>query len=316
MQQLFGTIARVAATSATVLITGESGSGKEVVAQAIHGASPRSHKAFVPVNCAALPESLIENELFGHERGAFTGASDRQIGRIEAAHGGTLFLDEIGELPTSMQAKLLRVLEEHRLRRLGGKSDIEVDARIIAATNRSPEKAIAEGKLRQDLFYRLNVFHFRLPALRDRKEDIPTLAAALLESLSRRLGRRASSLDDRVLQRLIDYDWPGNVRELRNVLERALILAGDREIDVCDLPGNLRPKSPAPSPPMVPDPRHPHVVLPVGVSLRAAERALIEATMAQTDGNRQKTARILGLSLKTIHMKLKQYRADQSESTG
>jgi DNA-binding NtrC family response regulator len=309
MQEVFSLIRRVAPSKATVLISGESGTGKELVARGIHASSPRHDAPFVALNCAALPETLIESELFGHEKGAFTGAAERRLGRIELAHGGTLFLDEIGELPPAMQAKLLRVLEDSRVQRLGGKGEVEVDVRILAATNRPPQKAVKEGKLREDLYYRLNVFHIALPPLRERKEDVPLLVQAFLASLKQKHDRPTSQVEPVVMERLQQYHWPGNVRELRNVLERALILAGEGSITMAHLPSSLGPvHTPAPS--EAPVVEAGKLTVALGTSLYEAEKALILATLAYTQHNRRRTAEILGLSLKTIQIKLKEYRSE------
>ena len=316
MQEIFATIRQVAPSKATVLITGESGTGKELVARAIHTSSPRKDYPFVALNCAALPETLIESELFGHEKGAFTGATERRLGRIELAHGGTLFLDEIGELPPNMQAKLLRVLEDSKVQKLGSKGEVEVDVRILAATNRSPQKAVAEGKLREDLYYRLNVFQLLLPPLRERKDDIPLLVSGLLETLKKKHDRPAKEVEPEVMDRFLQYSWPGNVRELRNVLERAVILSGDGPITTAVLPQGLGLAAPGPA--EAPSQAGPGTLtLNLGTTLYDAEKALILATLNHTKNNRQRTATILGLSLKTIQIKLKEYRAgDAQDSPG
>src|SRR5712692_8814076 len=225
MQEVMSLIGLVAPSTASVLIAGESGTGKELAARTIHQLSPRSSKPFVAVNCAAIPETLMESEIFGHEKGAFTGAVERRVGCFELADEGTLLLDEIGEMPIATQAKLLRVLEDSRVRRLGGKTEMPVDVRIIAATNRPPEEAIESKSLREDLYYRLNVFHIPLPPLRKRKEDIPAIAAALIEQIDKREGSQVADLHPEALELLQNYDWPGNVRELRNVIERSVIVA-------------------------------------------------------------------------------------------
>src|SRR6476646_798457 len=230
MKEVFSIIRQVAPTTASVLISGESGTGKELVARAIHTLSARSAGPFVAVNCAALPESLMESELFGHEKGAFTGAVERRAGCFEQAQNGTLLLDEIGDMPIGTQAKLLRVIEESKVRRLGGATDIPISVRVLAATNRQPQKAIEEKHLREDLYYRLNVFHISLPPLRDRKEDIPSIATAMIRDLNRKHGCRVTHLSQEVLATLAAGAWPGNVRELRNQVERAVIMAGDGEI--------------------------------------------------------------------------------------
>ena len=225
MQEVFTLIQQVAPSRAAVLITGESGTGKELAARAIHELSPRSAAPFVAINCAAMPDTLIESELFGHEKGSFTGAVERRIGCFELAQNGTVLLDEIGDMPSATQAKLLRVLEDQRVRRLGGKTEIQLDVRVIASTNAPLESAIREGRFREDLFYRLNVFPIPMPALRDRKEDIPILVTALLDVINRKHGTRVADATPEALDRLMAHSWPGNVRELRNVVERAAILA-------------------------------------------------------------------------------------------
>jgi len=308
MQQVYSLIRQVAPSKAAVLITGESGTGKELVARAIHQLSDRSSGPLVAINCAALPETLIESELFGHEKGAFTGALERRLGCFELAQGGTLFLDEIAEMPVTTQAKLLRVLEDSRVRRLGGKQEIEVDVRIIAATNRRPEQALAEGKLRQDLYYRLNVFHIHLPPLRERLSDLPLLVEALIAELNRKHGLRVIGVAPDAMRCLEQYSWPGNVRELRNVLERGMILAREGWLTRAHLPPELT-GTPAPSAqPSVPAGEA--VILPVGVTLEEAEKALILATLEHTKNNKTRAAAILGISLKTLFNKLKEYRHD------
>src|SRR5579885_2888228 len=224
MQEIFRLIEMVAPSTASVLITGASGTGKELVARTIHEQSNRANKPFVAINCAAIPETLIESEIFGHERGAFTGAIERRTGCFELAEGGTLLLDEIGEMPVATQAKLLRVLEDRKLRRLGSKSETTVDVRVLAATNKTPEEAVARGELRNDLYYRLNVFNIHMPPLREHKEDIPDLVQSLLADMSSKHGRRVAAVSEAVLNALRNYTWPGNVRELRNTLERAVIV--------------------------------------------------------------------------------------------
>src|SRR3984893_1557713 len=225
MQEIFALLQQAGPSKACVLITGESGTGKEMVARTIHALSPRRQGPFVAINCAALPETLIESELFGHEKGSFTGASERRAGCFEVAQHGTLLLDEIGEMPMQTQAKLLRILEDSKVRRLGGRTEFEVDVRVVAATNKVPEQAVQSGQLREDLYYRLNVFHVHLPALRERRDDIPKIAEALMGDLQRKHECRVSDISPTVLERLYRHEWPGNVRELRNVLERAVIVA-------------------------------------------------------------------------------------------
>jgi transcriptional regulator with GAF, ATPase, and Fis domain len=225
LQKVLDRVNRVAPTDATVLIWGETGTGKELIARAIHSTSARAEKPFIKINCAALPAGLVESELFGHERGAFSGAIQRRIGRFELAHGGTIFLDEIGEVPKDVQVKLLRVLQEREFERVGGGQTIKCDVRVIAATNRLLEKAIQEGEFRADLYYRLNVFPINMPALRERREDIPLLVQFFAQKYGPRVGRRIESVDAQTLERLSTYPWPGNIRELENIIERALILS-------------------------------------------------------------------------------------------
>jgi DNA-binding NtrC family response regulator len=304
MKEVFSLIQQVAPTTASVFISGESGTGKELVARAIHRLSPRNGGPFVAVNCAALPDTLVESELFGHERGSFTGAVERRAGCFEQAHNGTLFLDEIGEMPIGTQAKLLRVIEESKVRRLGGKSDMPFAVRVLAATNRAPEDAIRNNRLREDLFYRLNVFHICLPPLRDRKQDIPSIAAALIVDLNKKHGCRVTNLSPDVLQRFHTSSWPGNVRELRNVIERAVILTGEGEIQLGHLPG-----APAQSP------RHGAqqngseglLQMAVGARMEDVEEAYIRLTLKYTNDNKTRAAELLGLSLRTLHNRILAY---------
>jgi DNA-binding NtrC family response regulator len=286
---------RAAATDATVLITGASGTGKELLARRIHNRSKRADRPFVPVNSAAIPDNLAESELFGHEKGAFTGADKRRIGRFEQADGGTLFLDEVGELPQMVQAKLLRVLEERMIERVGGSTPVEVNIRLVAATNRELEREVESGRFREDLFYRLNVMRLELAPLRNRPGDLELLTPALLEMLAPRLGVAAKSLSDETMNRLKVHTWPGNVRELRNVLERALIVATGDQISPVDLPElggpAVRPAATAPAP----------------VSLVDRERRAILETLEQTGGHREKAADLLGVSVRTLYSRLKDY---------
>lgn len=307
MQELFGFLQQLAPSTANVLITGESGTGKEVVARAIHTLSPRAKQPFVAINCAALPESLIESELFGHEKGAFTGALERRAGCFELAHRGTLLLDEIGEMPIATQAKLLRVLEDGKLRRLGAKNELEVDVRIVAATNRQLEDGIRAGTFREDLYYRLNVFRLELPPLRDRLDDLPLLAEALLAQMNGKHNLKVTGLDEHALLALRRRAWPGNIRELRNVLERASILAGEGLIR----PVHLGPASGLASPPPTQlDPES--ILLRVGTTVEEAEKQLILKTLEHTNNNKTRAAEILSVSLKTLHNKLKLYGGDTS----
>ncbi len=246
MREIFGLIEQIAPSNVHVLITGESGTGKELVARTLHELSPRKAKPFVGVNCAAIPETLIESEIFGHEKGAFTGAAERRAGCFELAAGGSLLLDEIGEMPNATQAKLLRVLEERKLRRLGARNEQDVDVRVLAATNRDPNTAVAEGHLRADLFYRLNVFNIHMPPLRDHMEDLPAMAEAMLGQMNQKHSRRVSGVAPSMLDRMMAYNWPGNARELRNTIERAVILCPDgAPLDVGHLPPGFAKPQPA-----------------------------------------------------------------------
>jgi DNA-binding NtrC family response regulator len=303
MQEIFGLVEMVAPSSASVLITGESGTGKELVARTIHDMSPRKNKPFVAINCAAVPETLIESEIFGHEKGAFTGALERRAGCFELAEEGTLLLDEIGEMPIATQAKLLRVLEDRKLRRLGSKVETEVDVRVIAATNRIPEQAVASGQLRGDLYYRLNVFNLQMPSLREHKEDIPLLAESLLNDMNAKHGRQVSGLSDEVFQMFTAYSWPGNVREMRNTLERAVIVCQGPVIEKKHLPPNFGSGVPVALAADEPG----TVRLGVGTTVEEAERQLIMKTLDATHNNKTRAAEILGISLKTLHNKLKEY---------
>jgi DNA-binding NtrC family response regulator len=297
MRQIYQVIEQAAPTSASVLVSGESGTGKELVAQTIHQLSPRATHAYVPINCAAIPDTLLESELFGHEKGAFTGAIARRQGCFELANRGTLFLDEIAEMTPATQAKLLRVLQERSFRTLGGHREQSVDIRVIAATNVDPPEAVRQGKLREDLFYRLNVFAICLPPLRKRKDDLPLLVQAFISEFNAHNQRSISGVSPRVMHVFERYDWPGNVRELRNVIERATIVAQGRVIDVQDLPP-LADLAPAPAPPLAAGDLAP------GTTVEEAERRLIEITLEHTGGNKTRAADMLGISLKTLHNKL------------
>src|ERR1019366_7894361 len=285
MQEIFRLIELVAPSTASVLITGASGTGKELVARTIHDLSPRRNKPFVPINCAAIPETLIESEIFGHEKGAFTGALERRTGCFELAEGGTLLLDEIGEMPIATQAKLLRVLEDRKLRRLGSKVETTVDVRVLAATNKVPEDAVAHGELRNDLYYRLNVFNIHMPPLREHKEDIPDLVHSLLADLNEKHGRKVATLSEAVLNLFRNYSWPGNVRELRNTLERAAIVCEGSVIETRHLPpgfGHTTIRT------TVEDPDS--VRLGVGTTVGEAEKLLILKTLEATNNNKTKAA--------------------------
>ncbi|MEO8799492.1 MAG: sigma-54 dependent transcriptional regulator [Polyangiaceae bacterium] len=292
MTPVVAALAKVAKTGATVLLQGESGTGKEIAARSLHEMSPRAAKPFVAINCAVLTETLLESELFGHEKGAFTGAHAQRRGRIELADGGTFFLDEVGEMRPSLQAKLLRVLQERRFERVGGSQVIEVDVRWVAATNRDLRMMVKEGTFREDLYHRLAVFPIKLPALRERREDIVPLAEALLAELAAAAHRKTPSLDDAVKKKLEAGAWPGNVRELRNVLERAMILADG---DVLRGEYLWLDSEPAEAP------------LPGGESLAELERRTIESTLVTVDGNRKAAAAKLGIGLRTLYDKLKRY---------
>jgi DNA-binding NtrC family response regulator len=306
MQELFSLIERVAPSTVSVLITGESGTGKEVVARTLHELSPRKSRPFIAVNCAAIPETLIESEIFGHEKGAFTGALERRAGCFELAEEGTILLDEIGEMPIGTQAKLLRVLEDHRLRRLGSKVETPINVRVLAATNKDPEDAVEDGHLRGDLFYRLNVFNLHMPPLREHKEDIPAIMDAMLTDMNDKHGRNISGIDKEMLARLMSYDWPGNVRELRNTIERAVILGGEGVLEARHLPPGFgeKPVRVSAADPGVPSNS---VQVEVGATVDEAERRLILKTLESTRNNKTRAAEILGISLKTLHNKLKEY---------
>jgi DNA-binding NtrC family response regulator len=302
MQEVMRLIGMVAPSSASVLITGESGTGKELAARTIHELSPRQAKPFVAVNCAAIPESLMESEIFGHEKGAFTGAVERRMGCFELADGGTLLLDEIGEMPPATQAKLLRVIEDSKVRRLGSKSEFSVDVRVLAATNKVPEQAVAEGQLRRDLYFRLNVVQVTMPPLREHLEDLADLAVALLDSLNRKHGRSVKGLSAEALETLRRHTWPGNVRELRNALERALVTCSGEILGKENLGPDFGRSLVAESS----DALH----LRAGMTVAEAERRLIHETLAFTQNNKTRAAELLGISLKTLHNKLKEYEAE------
>jgi DNA-binding NtrC family response regulator len=301
MRKIYAVIEQAAPTSASVLITGESGTGKELVAQTVHQLSPRAAFPFVAINCAAIPETLLESEIFGHEKGAFTGAADRRQGCFELADRGTLFLDEIGEMTPATQVKLLRVLQERRFRRLGGKAEQSVDVRVIAATNIDPLEAVQNGKLREDLYYRLNVFALRLPPLRERKDDLPLLIQAFIAEFNQRNQKSIVGVDQQAMRILDQHLWPGNVRELRNVIERATILSPGPLIESRHLPPTLLSEPHTPS-------HSPQVALAPGTTVEEAERRLIMMTLAHTGDNKTRAAEILGISLKTLHNKLNKLR--------
>jgi DNA-binding NtrC family response regulator len=309
MQEVMRQVEMVAPSTASVLITGETGSGKEMVARSIHMLSPRADRPFVAINCSAIPESLMESEIFGHEKGAFTGAAERRLGCFELAHGGTLLLDEIGEMPAPTQAKLLRVLEDHHIRRLGSKVETAVDVRVLAATNKNPEQAVASGHLRQDLYFRLNVFHIHLPPLREHKDDLPLLIEHLLADLSEKHGKKVSGASADAMDLFKSYPWPGNVRELRNVLERSAIASDRGTIGRQHLPPDFGHA------PAVAGDGLGGIRFPIGTTVDDAERELIIQTLASTSQNKTRAAELLGISLKTLHNKLKEYEAGRSNAS-
>jgi DNA-binding NtrC family response regulator len=310
MREIFGIIEQIAPSNVSVLITGESGTGKELVARTLHDLSPRKPRPFVAVNCAAIPETLIESEIFGHEKGAFTGAAERRVGCFELASGGTLLLDEVGEMPLPTQAKLLRVIEEHKLRRLGARTELDVDVRVLAATNRDPGHAVAQGHLRADLFYRLNVFNIHMPPLRDHMEDLPAMTEAMLNEMNQKHGRKVSGVGPAILERMMSYDWPGNARELRNTIERAVILCPDgAPLDEAHLPPGFGKAQV----PVMQAFDEGVVMVRVGTTVDEAERMLILRTLDAAGQNKTRAAEILGVSLKTLHNKLKEYNQPREE---
>jgi DNA-binding NtrC family response regulator len=304
MQELFALIERVAPSNVSVLITGESGTGKELVARTLHALSPRKARPFVAVNCAAIPETLIESEIFGHEKGAFTGAMERRAGCFELAEEGTLLLDEIGEMPIGTQAKLLRVLEERTLRRLGSKIESPVDVRVLAATNKNPDEAVADGHLRADLFYRLNVFNIHMPPLREHKEDIPAIVESMIEDMNSKHDRRITGVDSGMMQLLMATSWPGNVRELRNTIERAVVLGGEGLLEARHLPPGFGRYVERPVDTISLENA---IRVEVGSTIDEAERLLILRTLESHGNNKTRAAETLGISLKTLHNKLKEY---------
>lgn len=295
MQKLYELIKKVAPSRASVLVTGESGVGKELVADAIHNLSPRKDKSLIKVHCAALSETLLESELFGHEKGSYTGADSMKKGRFELAHGGTIFLDEIGEINLSTQVKLLRVLQERKFERVGGEETIEVDVRIIAATNRNLEEEVKAGRFREDLYYRLNVVHLQVPSLRERKDDIPLLVDSFIEKYSKDNEKNISGIDSHARAALYKYDWPGNIRQLQNCIESAVVMCSGSVITLDDLPPSI---SGALGEQMI--------SIPLGTTLEEAENIIIEQTLAANKGNKSKTAEILGIGRKTLYRKVGQ----------
>jgi DNA-binding NtrC family response regulator len=300
MRQVYETVGQVASTLATVLVMGESGTGKELVARAIHNRSPRQKGPFVTLNCGALPETLVESELFGYERGAFTGATGTKAGRVEQANGGTLFLDEVGEMSPKTQVDLLRALQEREVRRLGGDRSITVDVRFIAATNMDLTEAVKGGTFREDLYYRLAVVPISLPALRERPEDIPVLATVFLREFCTQYGRPEKSFSAAVLQIFREYAWPGNVRELRNLVERLVVTVPARVIRPVHLPSTV----------MTGSPPERSITIPLGLPLRAVEEQVIRQTLKEVTSHREKAAEILGISARALHYKLRRYQIE------
>ena len=300
MRRIYHVVEQAAPTSASILISGESGTGKELVAQTLHKLSPRANAPYVAINCAAIPDTLLESELFGHEKGAFTGAIERRQGCFELADHGTLFLDEIAEMTPATQVKLLRVLQERTFRRVGGKHEQAVDIRIVAATNQNPPAAVKDGKLREDLYYRLNVFEITLPPLRDRKDDLPLLIQGFINEFNQRNGRQVATIDPQAMAALEAYSWPGNVRELRNVMERATIVAEGRVIQLKDLPALTATPPAGTGAAGAPGPG----ALTAGMTVDQAEQQLIQITLEHTGGNKTRAAELLDISLKTLHNKL------------
>jgi two-component system response regulator AtoC len=309
MRQLFDVIRQAAPTQATVLIQGESGTGKELVAHAIHRLSTRSKGPFVAVHCAALAPSLLESELFGHEKGAFTNALGRRRGRFELADGGTLFLDEISEIELSAQVKLLRVLEERQFERVGGDETVEVDIRLIAATNRNLKKRVEEGKFREDLFFRLDVVDITLPPLRERSEDIPILCDSFVREFAEKNQKHLEGITPDAVQVLAAHPWPGNVRELRNTVEKMVVLGRGPRLTARDIPASIRDTVRDAAPGLLPQRR---TVVAVGESLAATEKAMIMAALLKHGDNKTKAAQELGLSRRTLHRKIREYKAELS----
>lgn len=302
MQELYSLIELAAPTPARVLILGESGTGKELVAQSLHDLSERNKGPFIPINCSAIPETLLESEIFGHEKGAFTGALERKPGCFELAHGGTLFLDEVAEMSPAIQAKFLRILQDASVKRIGGTAPIQVDVRVLAATNKDPGKSIQEGTLREDLYYRLNVCTIHLPPLRERQDDIPLLVKAFIEEFNAHYQRTVKSIDDQALRLLTQHPWPGNIRELRNAIERAVMTCTSDVITEAHLPllvnraDDLKSDDPSGT-----------IHVPLGSTIEEAERQLILRTLKHSHNNKTRAAEILGVSLKTLHNKLHRY---------
>ena len=296
MQKVFDMIKRVADSKASVLITGESGVGKELIANAIHNLSSRKDKPMIRVHCAALTETLLESELFGHEKGAFSGAISRKRGRFELANGGTIFLDEIGEINQNVQIKLLRVLQEKKFERVGGEETIDVDVRVVAATNKNLLEEIKNGNFREDLYYRLNVVHIEVPPLRERKEDIPLLVAEFIKTYAKENSKEIEGLDNKTRSILYNFDWPGNIRQLKNCIESAVVMCQGKIITVDDLP-----------PGIVSSNENETIKIPLGIPMEEAEKIIITENLAYFKGNKSKTADVLQIGRKTLHRKLEEY---------
>ena len=303
MLRIFEVVRKAANSKASVLITGESGTGKELIANALHNLSNRRDKPFVKVHCAALSDSLLESELFGHEKGAFTGAVARKRGRFELANTGSIFLDEIGEIDQNVQIKIIRGLQDRRFERVGGEETLEVDVRIIAATNRDLLQEIAEHRFREDLFYRLNVVHIQVPPLRERKDDIPLLVASFLEEFAKENNKKITGIDARARSALYKYNWPGNIRQLRNCIESAVVMCSGSEITLEDLPPSVSGASDTDM-----------ISIPVGITLAEAEKILIQQNLAVNKGNKSKTADILGIGRKTLHRKIDEYNLEVGDT--
>lgn len=318
IKQIKDLVRKVAGTDATVLITGESGTGKELIANAIHALSPRRNGPFVKVNCGSIPETLLEAELFGHEKGAFTGAINRRKGRFELADGGTIFLDEIGEISHKLQVALLRVLQEKEFQRVGGEEDIKVDVRVIAATNKSLEEEVRKGNFREDLYYRINIITIHIPPLRQRKVDIPILATHFLRFYSDIYKKSVKVISKELLDIMVDYPWPGNVRELQNFIESAVIMCSKDELSVECIPPHYKPKLLSPKISNIPthhkqtivSSQRPILVVEIGKTLDEIEKEIIEETLKFSNYNKSKAARILGITRKTLLMKMSKYGLD------
>lgn len=302
MQKVMSLVKKVADARISVLITGETGVGKEVVANAIHNLSSRSDKAFIPVVCSSLSETLLESELFGHEKGAFTNAESLHKGKFELAHGGTIFLDEIGEINMSVQVKLLRVLQERKFERVGGEEPIEVDVRVLAATNKNLEEEVTAGRFREDLYFRLNGIHIEVPPLRERKDDLPLLLNSFLDRYNAENGKHITGFDNQARNALYKYDWPGNIRELQHCVESSVVMASGSEITLEDLPPSVSKASGIET-----------ISVPVGITLDEAEKIIIQENLAANKGNKSKTAETLGIGRKTLHRKLQEYGMETEE---